>query len=34
MGDPDLLRALQACESKGMKNIMTFSYDWNNEVVA
>jgi hypothetical protein len=34
MENLDLTRALQACESKGMKNIMTFAYDWNNEVIS
>jgi hypothetical protein len=34
MGDPDLIRALQACENKGMRDIITFTYDWNNEAIA
>lgn len=34
MRDLDLSRALQACEIRGMKGIMTFAYDWNNEVIA
>jgi hypothetical protein len=33
MGDLDLTKALQEYERKGMKDIMTFSYDWNNEVI-
>jgi hypothetical protein len=33
MGDPDLTNALQKCESKGMWDIMTFTYDWNNEII-
>jgi hypothetical protein len=27
-------QALRACERKKMKNIMTFQYDWNDEVIA
>jgi hypothetical protein len=26
--------ALRACEQKEMKNIMTFQYDWNDEIIA
>jgi hypothetical protein len=26
--------ALRACEQKKMKNIMTFQYDWNDEIIA
>jgi hypothetical protein len=33
MGDPDLTNALQECESKGMWDIMTFTYDWNNKII-
>lgn len=34
MRDRAMTRALRACEAKGMKNIMSFSHDWNNEVIA
>jgi hypothetical protein len=34
MRDKEMTRALRACEAKGMKNIMLFSYDWNDEVIA
>jgi hypothetical protein len=26
--------ALRACEHKNMKNIMTFQFDWNDEIIA
>jgi hypothetical protein len=29
-----MTQALRACERKKMKNIMTFQYDWNDEVIA
>jgi hypothetical protein len=29
-----MTQALRACERKRMKNIMTFQYDWNDEVIA
>jgi hypothetical protein len=32
--DPEMTHALRACERKKMKNIMTFQYDWNDEVIA
>jgi hypothetical protein len=34
MGDADMTSALRNCERKGLKNIMTLEYPWNNEVVA
>jgi hypothetical protein len=34
IGDPEMSQALRACERKRMKNIMTFQYDWNDEVIA
>jgi hypothetical protein len=34
IGDPEMTHALRACERKKMKNIMTFQYDWNDEVIA
>jgi hypothetical protein len=34
IGDPKMTQALRACERKKMKNIMTFQYDWNDEVIA
>jgi hypothetical protein len=34
IGDPEMTQALRACERKRMKNIMTFQYDWNDEVIA
>jgi hypothetical protein len=34
MGDDDMTSALRICERKGLKNIMTLEYPWNNEVVA
>jgi hypothetical protein len=34
IGDPEMSQALRACERKKMKNIMTFQYDWNDEVIA
>jgi len=34
MGDKEMTRALRACEARGMKHIMTFSYDWNKAVIA
>jgi hypothetical protein len=34
IGDPEMTQALRACEKKRMKNIMTFQYDWNDEVIA
>jgi hypothetical protein len=34
IGDPEMTHALRACERKRMKNIMTFQYDWNDEVIA
>jgi hypothetical protein len=34
IGDPKMSQALRACERKKMKNIMTFQYDWNDEVIA
>jgi hypothetical protein len=26
--------ALRACENKNMKDIMTFNFDWNDEIIA
>jgi hypothetical protein len=26
--------ALRACEHNNMKNIMTFQFDWNDEIIA
>jgi hypothetical protein len=34
ISDPEMTHALRACERKRMKNIMTFQYDWNDEVIA
>jgi hypothetical protein len=34
IGDPEMTQALRVCERKKMKNIMTFQYDWNDEVIA
>jgi hypothetical protein len=34
IGDPEMTQALRACERKKMKSIMTFQYDWNDEVIA
>jgi hypothetical protein len=34
IGDPEMTQALRACERKRMKTIMTFQYDWNDEVIA
>jgi hypothetical protein len=34
IGDPEMTHALRACERKKMKEIMTFQYDWNDEVIA
>jgi hypothetical protein len=34
IGDPKMTQALRAYERKRMKTIMTFQYDWNDEVIA
>jgi hypothetical protein len=34
MGDADMTSALQNLERKGLRNIMTTEYPWNDEVVA
>jgi hypothetical protein len=34
IGDPEMTHALRACEQKRMKTIMTFQYDWNDEIIA
>jgi hypothetical protein len=34
IGDPEMTQALRACEQKRMKTIMTFQYDWNDEIIA
>jgi hypothetical protein len=34
IGDPEMTLALRACEQKKMKTIMTFQYDWNDEIIA
>jgi hypothetical protein len=34
MGDADMTSALLNLERKGLKNIMTMEYPWNDEVVA
>jgi hypothetical protein len=34
MGDVDMTSALRNLERKGLKNIMTMEYPWNDEVVA
>jgi hypothetical protein len=34
MNDGDMSQALRMCEQKGLKNIMTMEYPWNDEVVA
>jgi hypothetical protein len=34
IGDPGMTQALRAYERKRMKTIMTFQYDWNDEVIA
>jgi hypothetical protein len=34
IGDLEMTQALRACERKKMKPIMTFQYDWNDEVIA
>jgi hypothetical protein len=34
MGDADMTSALQNLERKGLRNIMTMEYPWNDEVVA
>jgi hypothetical protein len=34
MHDNDMTQALRIFERKGLKNIMTLEYSWNNEVVA
>jgi hypothetical protein len=34
MGDADMMSALHNLERKGLKNIMTMEYPWNDEVVA
>jgi hypothetical protein len=34
IGDPEMTQALRACDRKKMKTIMTFQYDWNDEVIA
>jgi hypothetical protein len=33
MHDDDMTVALRICESKGLKNIMTLEYPWNDDVV-
>jgi hypothetical protein len=34
MVDADMTSALRNCERKGLKNIMTMEYPWNDEVIA
>lgn len=34
MNDDDMTQVLRACEQKGMRNIMTMKYPWNDEVVS
>jgi hypothetical protein len=34
MSDDDMTATLRICENKGLKNIMTLEYPWNDEVVA
>jgi hypothetical protein len=34
MGDADMTSALRNLERKGLKNIMTMEYPWNDEVIA
>ena len=34
IGDPEMTQTLRACEQKRMKTIMTFQYDWNDEIIA
>ena len=34
MGDADMMSALENLERKGLRNIMTMEYPWNDEVVA
>jgi hypothetical protein len=34
MNNEDMSRALRICEPKGMKNIMTMEYPWNDEAIA
>jgi hypothetical protein len=34
MGDADMTSALHNYERKGLKNIMTMEYPWNDEVIA
>jgi hypothetical protein len=33
IGDREMSLALRACENKNMKNIMTFHFDWNDEII-
>jgi hypothetical protein len=34
MNDADMTRVLRVCKQKGMKNIMTMQYMWNDKVIA
>jgi hypothetical protein len=34
IGDREMSLALRACENKNMKDIMTFNFDWNDEIIA
>jgi hypothetical protein len=34
LNDADMTQVLRACEQKGMKDIMTMQYLWNDEVIA
>jgi hypothetical protein len=34
IGDPEMTLALRACEQKKMNNIMSFQFDWNDEIIA
>jgi hypothetical protein len=34
MNDDDMTRVLRACEQKGLKDVMTMEYPWNDEVIA
>jgi hypothetical protein len=34
INDEDMTQALRICEQKGIKNIMTMEYPWNDEVIA
>jgi hypothetical protein len=34
MHDVDMTQALRICERKGLNNIMTLEYPWNDDVVA